>query len=1150
MSDIFEKRLKNLNKNQKKAVETIDGPVLVIAGPGSGKTEILGLRVAEILRKSQVLPSQILCLTFTDSASLNMRDRLSQIIGDEAYRVSIHTFHNFCVNIINRYPEYFYKGIPFSVADTITKSEILQSILEKLDRDHPFRTTMSDGKYVYLSGIAKAIEALKRAGLLPDDFRKILEENKKDLEKLSGVINKIFGGGRMSKKTLELAIGIKKELIKEISNIKNEFVIDSVLFPHLKKVILSSLIVAIKKSETEESTKPLTAWKDEYLKADEEGLPVLRESIYQDKMLALVEVYNEYRKTMHDSALYDFDDMILDTIEALKKHTGLLTELQEQFQYILIDEFQDTNQAQMSIVKMIADAPVNEGRPNVMVVGDDDQAVYRFQGAEVSNIINFKKMYRDVSMVTMTDNYRSTQDILDVASHVIKKGTERLENIYPELEKNLTAENNDYKTGLKKGNIHHFQLPSSSHECHYISREIKRLIDLGTKPSDIAVIGRKHEFLENLVPFMKGAEVPIKYDREQNVLEEPHIKELIIMSRYVYSLINQDGIIDESLLPQILSFGFWEIPRIDLFRLSADARVKRYDDGFKFLNLSLESESQKIKYVANFLVEVSQMAMNEPVERILDVLVGAHIPLVPDNENEDESNMKELNKNSKNNSENVEFVSPFKQYYFNNKKRTHQTAEYLTFLSGLRIFIRSLKDFRHGEDLTVKDLIEFVDIHEKNNLQLNDSSPFSNALEAVRLLTAHKSKGLEFDTVFVMSCQNEVWAGRGRGNNLPMPKNLPIYPAGDNEDDKLRLFYVALTRAKRDLYITSYLQTDMGKESNLLSYLLINEEDGESIVARHLKPNLPDPNDYADINSPSHSEVLTSSWTNYFTAPYLNEEEALLKSLLDNYKLSVTHLRNFTNVERGGPQLFIEQNLLRFPQSKNASSAFGTAVHYALEQYVLKLKSENKRPENQFAYDCFVKALKKEHLPRKDYTELVKKGTECLDTFLEKNAEDYSNKDLTEVNFADQNVIVEGAHLTGKIDRIVQIGGDKVIVHDYKTGDPLTSWDDKDGYKKNKIYDYKKQLVFYKILIENSRNYRHLKMTHGVIDFIEAKNGKVISLTFDMNDPEVLELEERVKKLAVTVYKNIMNLDFPDIKEFSQDLKGTIAFEDFLLENK
>jgi len=1093
----FEARLKNLNTAQTKAVTTIDGPVLVIAGPGSGKTEILSLRVAQILNETQVLPSQILCLTFTDSASLNMRDRLSKIISDEAYRVSIHTFHNFCVSIINRYPEYFYKGIPFNAVDPVTQSEILQSIVEGLEKDNPFRSVKPDGTYVYLSAINMAIQSLKKDGKSPQDFKKILESNKTDIEKINKVISKIFSDGRVSKKTLELALQLKIKKTEDNS---------------LEGIIFASLERAIDEAQSEDSTKPLTEWKNNYLKADEDGNLLLKESAYQEKMFALADVYEAYRKTMHDNALYDFDDMILDVIEALKKHKGLLTELQEQFQYILVDEFQDTNNAQMTIVNMIASAPVNEGRPNVMVVGDDDQAVYRFQGAEVSNIINFKKMFKDVEIVEMTENYRSTQGILDVASHIIKKANIRL------ADKELIAQNKE----LKKGNIHHIQLPSSSHECHYISREIKRLIDNGTKPGDIAVIARKHEFLENLVPFMKGAKVPVKYDREQNVLQEPHVKELITMSRYVYSLVNNDSAVDESLLPQILSFGFWEIPRIEIFKLASEARMKRYEDDFKYLNLVLDSSNAKIKAVGNFLVELSQLAQNEPAERILDLMIGAHVPLVPDNEDEEiEVEVR-----------NADFTSPFKQYYFNDKKRTHKTAEYLTFLSGLRIFIRALRDFRLADVIKIKDLIEFVDVHEKNNMSLNDSSPFSNALEAVRLLTSHKAKGLEFDTVFVMSCQNEVWAGRGRGHILPMPANLPIYPAGDNEDDKLRLFYVALTRAKRNLYLTSYLQTDTGKDSNILSYLVDNE---------NLKPTHPKPNEYADANSPSHHEVLTASWTNYLTAPFLNEEKALLKSLLEDYKLSVTHLRNFTNIERGGPQLFIEQNLLRFPQAKTTSSAFGTAIHHALEQYVLKLKTGDK-PSEDFALECFTKALKRERLARKDFNELSEKGEVCLIEFLKDR--EFSPKDMTEVDFRDQNVIIDGAHLTGKIDRIV-IDGNKAIVHDYKTGKPVQSWDDKDG--KSKIYDYKKQLVFYKILIENSRNYRHLKMTQGVIDFVEPKNGRLISLTLNMNDPEIVELEERVKKLAVVVYKKIENLEFPDISEFSTDLKGVVEFENFLL---
>lgn len=192
MPNTYTDRLKNLNPAQTKAVTTIDGPVLVIAGPGSGKTEILSLRVAQILNETQVLPSQILCLTFTDSASLNMRDRLSKIISDEAYRVSIHTFHNFCVSIINRYPEYFYKGIPFNAVDPVTQSEILQSIVENLEKDSPFRSIKPDGTYVYLPAINMAIQSLKKDGKTPQEFREILNKNKIGIEKSTRSLKRSF----------------------------------------------------------------------------------------------------------------------------------------------------------------------------------------------------------------------------------------------------------------------------------------------------------------------------------------------------------------------------------------------------------------------------------------------------------------------------------------------------------------------------------------------------------------------------------------------------------------------------------------------------------------------------------------------------------------------------------------------------------------------------------------------------------------------------------------------------------------------------------------------------------------------------------------------------------------------------------------------
>lgn len=188
----FEEQYKLLNKEQKKAVDTIDGPLLVIAGPGSGKTQILSMRVGKILKESQILASNILCLTFTESASVNMRIRLASLIGGEAYRTAIHTFHNFCVEIIQKYPEYFYSGAFFSPADELTQIQILQEIFDKLPQRNPLRSEHPEQGFVFLRDSLKIIGYLKKAGILPEEFRKIIKNNQKILPEINSILEKAF----------------------------------------------------------------------------------------------------------------------------------------------------------------------------------------------------------------------------------------------------------------------------------------------------------------------------------------------------------------------------------------------------------------------------------------------------------------------------------------------------------------------------------------------------------------------------------------------------------------------------------------------------------------------------------------------------------------------------------------------------------------------------------------------------------------------------------------------------------------------------------------------------------------------------------------------------------------------------------------------
>lgn len=1216
----FQTRYNKLNKAQKQAVDTIEGPLLVVAGPGSGKTEILSLRVAKILKETQSLPSNILCLTFTDSASVNMRERLAKLIGQEAYRVAINTFHSFAVDIIQKYPEFFYKGAIFTPVDPISKIAILEEIFEKLPYSNPLSSSHPEQGFVYLGDTANIIGNLKKAGITEDELDAILAQNDAQAKRVSEILSPI-----VEKRVSESVIDeLEQARIKILEEDAEDSISKKTGIHSLYKAVALSLEEAlIKRAETEKN-EPISKWKEKWFKKDDSNQKVFRDILSGEKMKAVAQIYREYRQVMHTRCLFDFDDMILDLISAIENNPRLRYDLQEQYQYILVDEFQDTNNAQMRIVKLIADAPVHEGHPNIMVVGDDDQAVYKFQGAELSNILNFQTIFKDVSVVNMTANYRSTQDILNIATHVIRKGEHRLENLIPQLEKTLISSNPE----IKKGSIIHKVFDTSLHEFHYVSRRIRALIEAGAEPKEIAVIARKHKQLESLVPYLQGAGVPIRYEREQNVFEQPHIVQLILMARFINSLSAKDTSEADEYLPKILAFPFWQLPRMTVWNISK----KAYADRKSWLECMLETEATKP--IAEFFIELGERAPHEALESVLDVMIGAHVQLVQESEDEEEgddeiggkkgsaagskkagtiyksSTAADGNGAHSMRDEDGKLVSPFKTFYFSKERFNHARAEYLSFLSSLRVFVRALREYKGKrgvrENLYIQDLVDFVDIHEKNNIALNDQSPFANATDAVNLLSSHKAKGLEFDTVFVLSCTDDVWAGRGLSNKITLPANMPIEPAGDTEDDQLRLFYVALTRAKRNLYLTSYKVKDDGKQSMMLRFLTLDNSkqgsagkdvekgaaplDGTKVVnpdeklekdilKKLYEPESGDEETFASNYVPETHELLTASWLLYHTPPFFGEEESLLKSLLERYQLSVTHLNNYLNVTKGGPRLFLEQNLLRFPQAKSPSGAYGSAIHKTLERFSIKLRhgghgakeaqkesgDEPGRATLDEVLAWFNEYLAHERLSKQDFNQYAERGANALTKFYEAKQADFSPEDKTEVNFKDQGVILENsgtgfeldadgrsvargadAHITGKIDRIIQMGGGKVVVCDFKTGKAKKEWAPKGEYEKVKLYEYERQLLFYKLLIDNSRDYKNIyTVSGGKLMFVEPlPNGQVVELHLDFDEEKL----DRVRRLACVVYKKIMDLDFPDTAEFGEKLEDIIAFEDSLLD--
>jgi len=430
----FDQEIARLNPEQSTAVHTLDGPVLVVAGPGSGKTQILSLRVANILRQTDTNTASILCLTFTDAAAVNMKERLRSIIGLEAHTVAVHTYHSFATEVMNQYPEYFFAGIEYQPADPLTKLSVLQSVLEALPLTNPLRSFHPDHGWTYITEIESRIGELKKAGLTAQEYRDVLTQNEEFLGSTGAELEAVMNAHT------KINLSMLPELTDILSNITPDTVTGIADFDSLAAVIQQSFAEALQQIEElgGKKTTPLTAWKNHWFVKNAHKKLELKDSRNQDKLRALAEVYQQFQTAMHQEKLFDFDDMIVDVTEALKQEPELRFALQERYQYFLVDEFQDTSGAQNELLDMLIQSEVTDS-PNIMVVGDDDQSIYKFQGASLQNILHFTSKYPQATVVNMTKNYRSKQPILDYAMQVIAGAGQRLAGL-PGIQKNLESQ--------------------------------------------------------------------------------------------------------------------------------------------------------------------------------------------------------------------------------------------------------------------------------------------------------------------------------------------------------------------------------------------------------------------------------------------------------------------------------------------------------------------------------------------------------------------------------------------------------------------------------------------------------------------------------------------------------------------------------------
>lgn len=1014
MQNEFEKNYKRLNPKQREAVDTIEGPVMVVAGPGTGKTQILGMRIANILKKTQVAPSNILCLTFTNSGVQAMKQRLLSIIGPVSYQIHVHTFHSFCNEVISLYPEKFLTAKKINQLTDLEQIEIIQKILKESSYTQikPFKAP-----YHYQKSIISAIGNLKQENIAPEDFKSIIEQKALEFNEIEDLYHeKGAHAGKM-------------------------------------KAVYAELEASIKKNKE------------------------------------LADIYSKYQKFLLENGKYDYADMILFVLNVFKNDPEILSTYQEKYQYILIDEYQDTNSSQNEVFQVLGSFYDN---PNIFVVGDDEQSIFRFQGASLENILSFKNAYPESQIIVLEHNYRSGQKILDVSRSVIKNNQNQIFS-FLNIEKNLISQLPETKGEIELGQFSHGFI-----ESFFVAKKIEELIKKKVNPDEIAVLYKEHRDATELIDFLSKLNIPYIIEIGGNILDDPEVDKILT---YLKALNFGVKAVDNQSLVEIMHYSFFGINQLDLYKVIAESH-KEHKKLFDIIasNKTLDSleleEPDSIKEFVKTFLDCWHMANSSNFAHFFEFIIN-------------------------------------RTGYLNYLLQLGESVHHLNRLQTLFDEIKTLNT--RNKQLKLSTFINHIDSLNENDLSIKQRELSAN-YSGVHLMTAHKSKGLEFEYVFMLHLTDRHWGNKSKKELIKLPQGILKTKATkeENDEEERRLFYVALTRAKKHVFLT---YADSYGETNNLSLAVPSKFISE--VPKEL---------ITPVMTKSYEDKFDERLLLTFAQKKWQPSTALkdfLAQLIHDFVLSPTALNSYLEC----PQRFFYDNILRVPKTKDFTQSYGTAVHKALELLFKKYKRDFKIPSKAEFIKDFKLAAEEEIFTKEDSERALSRGTEILSKYYDFYAEDWQKRGIPlscEYDFSHHDVHFKDIPVTGKIDRIDLIDkiSNKVRIVDYKTSSPK-SINHLLGLTKEKDTRLLYQAYFYKLLAETDPLFTW-KVGEIEFDFISPEKNAFKRVSLPIDEKQYQEF----KKVVEEVYDDICNQKFQLEEQACKKGTGICAYFKICHNNK
>ncbi|MBT5237600.1 ATP-dependent helicase [Candidatus Peregrinibacteria bacterium] len=971
----FAKAYAILNEQQKIAVDTTDGPVMVVAGPGTGKTQVLALRTANILRSTQMKPGNILCLTFSKSGATAMRNRLREIIGPDAYGVTVNTIHGFCNDIIVSNPTVFEQ---WSSMEQISDVERFRSLNKIIDQLLPgLAIVNAKSPYMRTKDILGRMSEIKREGVSdPADLYRIADEYAEIMA------HKSKEGTKVHKRNLLAAV----------------------------------------------------------------------------KFRELIDIYCKYQEMLKATGRYDYEDMILNVIKALKEEDWLLASLQERYQYILVDEFQDTNGSQYELIELLSTDPTADSKPNIFVVGDDDQAIYRFQGANLKNILSFRERFAKAPVITLTQSYRCTQPILDAAENLISQNTERLVGKIEGMDKHLVA-------AAQEGGTPPVLLVSASDmsEPWMIADLVEERTRERVDPSEIAVLVQTNRELLTLYDVFKARSIPSVLSGKLDLLSHPLVSQAIAILQAIDTP-------KDNMVANALSCECFGCHPADLAEVFAKAR---------------EEKASIVNILLGFDKEDSTISLRNP-ERILsarDCFLQLQL-----------------------NAERRTVIETLEHLYrdtglLENMEKGHM--DIVDFAAATEFFDRVKQRAYEQPQFGFKEFLNDIEYYtnpDYGSLRLTYDLPHLTE-SGVQLMTAHKSKGLEFHTVIISNFREGHWDKRRNPPSVAVPEDLMFgwekdQKSYEKNQDERRVAFVAMTRAKRELIFTCPHELTSGDSTKTVAPSGFFAESGDL------------PEEHREVEHPEQMSTLLQVPPREFDAEF----ETFLRRRIEHFSLSPTSLNHFLE----DPLMFLELDLLQRPQAKQPHFAYGNAIHHVMAKWADGVSSGSPLSMKE-GVDLFTEHLnQKELLTNNERDRLTHLGINTLTRYFETSLiPPYPVIHKVEFGI---NARIGDIPIKGKIDRIdlMEPNSTSAIIIDFKTGKPKTE-------KQIVDYGYFRQLVFYGVLIE--AGYGMLQPKEYILDFVGESELDPIQRRFTVSEQDKIEL----KQVIEAVWTKILALDFTPV---------------------